>query len=169
MISQMSSANTTSNGMATQQCDAHGALNRAGAKWLAFRSCPVITAVQHNSLEAMRHSIDIPPDIKLKVSEYFSDGQSREAVMAIITEFHNRTRGLNVGPSQFCRAILVLADGDVTEFDRLAQVRDDPRDILMAGNAKIGNSRHFFIPPFDDPAYQPLANPDDHEERITND
>lgn len=104
-------------------------------------------------ISTMTEPIDIPSDINVKTSTVFPDPKSRQDALTIIKEFHDRKRGLNVGPQQFCRAILILSGGDISEFKRLAAIPDDPRDILMAGEAKLGNPNHYFKPPFDDPAY----------------
>ena len=77
---------------------------------------------------------------------------SRE-VLELIEYYHDPkrgARGLNVGASQLFRAILVLSDGDLSEFKRLAAIPADPRDIIIRGERKLGDPRHWFGPPIFD-------------------
>ena len=68
-----------------------------------------------------------------------------DEVHKIIDEFHDGKRTLNVGPSQFCRLILHLAEGSLEEFKKLADIPEDPRDMLMRASVETG---HWFTDPF---------------------
>ena len=98
---------------------------------------------------AMNDHVDIPPDFEGKVSELFSDPDSQQEVLALIEHLHGPKVSLNVGPSQLCRAILVLSDGELSEFKRLAAIPADPRDIIIRGERKLGDPRDWFATPFD--------------------
>ena len=103
------------------------------------------------NIRAVPTPVPIPDDIKRRVIKLYPNQQEQNEVMKVIHAFHEGTIMLNVAPSQFCRAILTLANNDIDELRRLADVPDDPRDIIMIAEAKIGNPKHYFIPPFDDP------------------
>jgi len=93
---------------------------------------------------------EVPRDILQRVAEDFADPTESSEVLDFISNRHVDTRALNVGASQFCRAILVLADGDLTELKRLASLPKDPRDIIHDGEAKLGHPKHYFVLPFGD-------------------
>lgn len=91
----------------------------------------------------------IPDDIKKRVIKLYSDKELQAEAMEIMRYFHEDVN-LNVGSSQFCRAILTLAGSNIDELWWLAGVPDDPRDTIMSAEAKLGNPKRYFIPPFDD-------------------
>ena len=111
---------------------------------------------KQNEPEASRTILDtpipmpIPDDIKNRVVKLYSDEQEQNEAMEIIHAYHEGTKRLNVGPSQFCRAILTLANNNIGELRRLADLPEDPRDIIRRAEARVGNPKHYFIPPFDD-------------------
>ncbi len=91
----------------------------------------------------------IPADIMHRLRADFSNPNQADQVEAKVADFCANRIGLNVGSHQYVRAILTLAKGNYAEFVRLAGVPDDPRDIIMAAEAQLGNPEHYFIPPFD--------------------
>ena len=95
--------------------------------------------------------VNMPPDIEAEVLRLFTDPDSQQEVLAKIKDLHEGG-GLNVGASQLSRAILVLSDGDLSEFKRWASIPADPRDIINGGERKLGNPRHWFGPPIFDAA-----------------
>ena len=98
----------------------------------------------------MEDAVLVPSDIKRYIVKLYSEEQEQLEAMEIMRTFHDGTHDLNVGPSQYCRAILTLAENNINELRRLANVPEDPRDIIMRAEAKLGNPKHYFIPPFAD-------------------
>jgi hypothetical protein len=92
----------------------------------------------------------VPEDILDRISRDFPVTKEADAAARYVKTLHNDSSGINVGPSQFCRAIIVLAGGDIAEFNRLSSIPEDPRDIIMDAERKLGNPRHYCIPPFTD-------------------
>lgn len=90
----------------------------------------------------------VPEDILERISRDFPKPDDADAAARYVTTLHCDSSSINVGPSQFCRAILVLADGDIGEFNRLSSIPDDPRDIIMAAERKLGDPKHYFIRAF---------------------
>jgi hypothetical protein len=102
--------------------------------------------------------VPLPPDIAEFVEQLFDDRESARKVMEVIAEFHARKRGLNVPPSQFCRAIICLSAGATDEFDRLASIPEDPRDILMMPRRRFGVHETDFAGPFSFPLLKETCN-----------
>jgi hypothetical protein len=92
--------------------------------------------------------VPLPADIPEFVKQLVDDERASEEIMVVVTEFHLRTRGLNVPPSQFCRAIICLCRGNVAEFHRLASIPEDPRDTLMRARHALGIHELDFGKPF---------------------
>ncbi len=97
----------------------------------------------------MEDIVPIPDDIKKRVIKLYPDKQLQDEAMEIMRYFHEDIE-LNVGSSQFCRAILTLAESNINELWQLAGIPDDPRDIIMSAEAKLGNPQHYFRYPFHD-------------------
>ena len=90
----------------------------------------------------------VPADIIERAKTDFPAATEANTVIEFVNSLHRDSSVINVGPSQFCRAILVLANGDFAEFNRLASIPEDPRDTIMAAEYTSGNPGHYFIPPF---------------------
>ena len=93
-----------------------------------------------------RTSESTPPDILHRITSDYGIFGHGNAVQEIVDEFHDGKRALNVGPSQYCRLILYLADGDIQKFQQLADIPEDPRDMLLKASIETG---HWFTEPFD--------------------
>ena len=95
---------------------------------------------------------NIPSDITKRVIKLYPNEKEQKVAMKIIQDFHEGQgrRDLVVGASQFCRAILTLAENNIDELQRLADIPEDERDIIMSAESKIGNPEHYFIIPFND-------------------
>ena len=91
----------------------------------------------------------LPQDIVARIRADFPVKATRASVEASLERLQDET--LNVGPLQLARAILVIADGDYSEFLELRRTfRGDPRDVLMEANAVRGDRRYWFTEPFED-------------------
>lgn len=91
---------------------------------------------------------DIPEDIILKIRNDFKGEKEIEQAMELI--HHVRTDVLNVGWVQLSRAILLLAEGKVSEMRKIIDSRyyGDPRDVIMAMMAIPGNSNKYGLTEF---------------------
>ncbi|MEL7498056.1 MAG: hypothetical protein AAFN77_10625 [Planctomycetota bacterium] len=75
-----------------------------------------------------RQSDAIPVDILNRISEEYGHWQQGNEAQDIVESVFAGT--LNVGKDQYARAILYLADGDLEELKRLAEIPEDPRNTL---------------------------------------
>ena len=94
--------------------------------------------------------VPVPDDIAERIKQEFSNAEETKIALEFVNEIHRDSSPLNVGPSQFCRAIIVLAEGDIQEFNRLASIVEDPRDTLMELDARLGNPKDYGMKPFDE-------------------
>jgi hypothetical protein len=92
----------------------------------------------------MKHRI--PEDIIKKIDELFQDMVDRRVAYQVIGELYNQNLG--VGSDQLVRSLLVLTDGNLITLQTTIPTME-PRDIIMAAEAKVGNPKHYFIPTFD--------------------
>ena len=91
----------------------------------------------------------LPQDIEARILADFPDETTRDSVQESLERLQDET--LNVGPLQLTRAILVLADGDYSEFLELRRTfRGDPRDVLMEAKAVLRDPGRWFTEPFED-------------------
>ena len=89
----------------------------------------------------------LPVDLQNKIDELFSDDDIRQSISASLDELWDRS--INVGTAQLARAIVFLSEGDQDKFLELrGNFMGDPRDLLVAANARLENSKYWFSEPF---------------------
>ncbi len=76
----------------------------------------------------------------------FTSDADKKAVLTIVLELFDENWG--VGCDQLTRSLLILTDGNLVDLRKTISTME-PRDIIMSAEAKCGNPRHYFIPPFD--------------------
>lgn len=75
----------------------------------------------------------------------FTCDADKKTVLTIISELYDGNWG--VGRNQLTRSLLVLTNGNLIDLRKTLSTME-PRDIIMSAEAKCGNPRHYFIPPF---------------------
>jgi hypothetical protein len=92
----------------------------------------------------------LPADIQIQIDKLFPVASDKQEVARLLVSLW--TRSLNVGVEQLARSILVLCNGNVAEVVHIfnSDFMGDPRDVIMAAEAKTGNPGHYFIDPFID-------------------
>lgn len=89
----------------------------------------------------------LPIDIKDRISRDFPDQREQIKMIEFISEIFRRE--WNIGSDQFCRAIVILIDGDVELIEHYKSV-SDPRDVVRSAERKLGNPGHYFTQPFNE-------------------
>jgi hypothetical protein len=91
----------------------------------------------------------LPEDIKLKIREFYKDPDDITEVEKLLLGLWSMP--LNVGPEQLARSILIIAEGNLSEIKKIigSDFYGDPRDVIVNAGNKIGNSKNYFIDPFD--------------------
>lgn len=87
----------------------------------------------------------LPTDILTKISQQYQDLKDAAIAQRLIEEFYSGQRKLNVGKAQFSRAILALADGNISKLQEYADNLWDPRDVIMEAYQRFG---HYVQEPF---------------------
>ena len=91
-----------------------------------------------------------PKDIEHKINQIFLNSEENQEVKQLI--FGLWSTVLNVGADQLARSILTLSEGSIDELRNIFQRNfyDDPRDVIMLAESKVGSPKHYFIPTFDE-------------------
>jgi len=98
--------------------------------------------------KTVRSSENVPQDILDRIVKdygYFSEASESQDLIELLHE-----RSLNVGCSQYSRAVLVLARGDIEKLRELAAIPEDPRDILIQATKVSTDTGNCFAMPFRD-------------------
>lgn len=100
----------------------------------------------------------LPSDIENKILQLFNNSIEQQEVKDLMQELKDIP--LNVSPEQLARSILTISEGDIKKIRSIFQqdFYGDPRDIIMEAERKLGNPKHYFIPPFPE---SELKNPSD--------
>jgi len=88
---------------------------------------------------------ELPEDIRKKIEELFPETHQRQEVKRIMEEIYYQDWG--VGKDQLARALLVLSNGKPERLEEHLK-NGDPRDLIMAAEATLGNPGHYFLIPF---------------------
>ena len=120
---------------------------RISLRWfmLVCVFCGLLVAILASKLRP-RRSRHVPDDILRKVTEqygYFKEGDLAQELVEKVMQ-----RSLNVGEAQFCRAILILSNGDLEELKVLSNIPEDPRDTLVKANGATNGKYGYFFEPF---------------------
>ena len=110
-----------------------------------------------SSAKTVRSSENVPQDILNRIVKDFGYFSEASEAQDLIERLHERS--LNVGCSQYSRAILVLALGDIEKLRELAAIPEDPRDILIHATKVSTDTGQCFAMPFRD------SNMEDHKGR----
>lgn len=95
--------------------------------------------------------MNLPPDIELRINKEYQVVSEQSEVKLYLESLW--TTSLNVGPDQLSRAILVLANGDILEFRKIAAAEfyGDPRDLIIMAKGKTAiDNEDYFNYPFKD-------------------
>lgn len=91
----------------------------------------------------------LPSDINSKIEQTFNSSVDRKKAQQLLLTLW--AMQLNVGADQLARSILILSDGNISELNRIFSTHfsEDPRDIIMEAEIKVGNPGLYFINPFE--------------------
>jgi hypothetical protein len=97
----------------------------------------------------MKPAITLPEDITRKIRELFGE-DSRDEVVQLLCSLWS-AGPLTVGPDQLARSILVLSDGNIEQVRAIfeSQFWQDPRDVVVAADEKLGRPGHYLTESFD--------------------
>ena len=97
------------------------------------------------NLVVIQQSNVVPEDISSRIRKDF--GYFSRAIEAQeLIEWIHFNRPINVGSSQFSRAALVIANGDIRKLKELAQSPQDPRDVILQAVRISDTGRSFNMP-----------------------
>ena len=89
-------------------------------------------------------------DILRRIDADFHDPETRRVVRSRLASLWDE--GLNVGPEQLARSILIEAAGDLAKFERAFDTGfyGDPRDLIMSAMARSGGAAGYGLTVFQD-------------------
>ena len=90
----------------------------------------------------------IPEDIARRVRQLFPGDVRRAAAAEVVADLFGAGKPVNVGSSQFSRAVLTLAGNNLAELRRLATKPEDPRDTIVRASRSIDRPGYDFSRPF---------------------
>ena len=90
----------------------------------------------------------IPEDITRRVRQLFPDDADCEEANRLVADLYGPRDPVNVGSSQYTRAALTLAGGDLDELRRYASLPEDPRDTILRAGRSIDRRDYPFNRPF---------------------
>ena len=86
-------------------------------------------------------------DIHQKIRKEFRLNEVEEVEKELKQRVDN---GLNVGPNQFVRSVIFLANKSIEELKSILLNFDDPRDVVGEAEYKSGELGHWFAIPFEE-------------------
>ena len=98
----------------------------------------------------MTKSNSIPIDILKRLQHDFSDELELEQAVNIINRIREEEQQINVGWIQLSRAIILIANGDISKMKDIidSNYDGDPRDIIMQMMDIEGSNNHYGMTEF---------------------
>ena len=87
----------------------------------------------------------IPVDIRKRIVQDFENENEQSEVLQFIRHIYSEQ--WNIGTDQFARSIIVLLDKNISLLKQFEEI-DDPRDIVLMAERKIGSPGHYFVDSF---------------------